>query len=180
MGLDMQTKFHWALAILALVSLCSGSNAGPITDITAQTADVQQIDVTDSGIYTANKTATMTNDMGLTHHIVNNIQLVEATNTIPVQLGVKFGFRFTLLGTPQDARVTIRQVTIYPSKGVISPKKGMLRTNAFESTLQIGMSGQFAGYDVDDPWELVPGIWTIQLWIGDRKLAERSFTVVTQ
>jgi hypothetical protein len=42
------------------------------------------------------------------------------------------------------------------------------------------MTGIFSGYDIDDSWELVPGVWTIQLWAGDQKFAEESFTLVTE
>jgi hypothetical protein len=35
------------------------------------------------------------------------------------------------------------------------------------------------GYAFDEPWEVVPGVWTIEIWQGDRKLLERSFTIQT-
>jgi hypothetical protein len=33
------------------------------------------------------------------------------------------------------------------------------------------------GYGFDNDWEIVPGVWTEQIWYQDRTLAERSFTV---
>jgi hypothetical protein len=33
------------------------------------------------------------------------------------------------------------------------------------------------GYGFDNAWEIVPGVWTEQIWYQDRMLAERSFTV---
>jgi Domain of unknown function (DUF3859) len=33
------------------------------------------------------------------------------------------------------------------------------------------------GYGFDNAWEIVPGIWTEQIWYQDRMLAERTFTV---
>lgn len=152
----------------------------PALGAEAKAPDVQGIDVLDYGIYTADKTASKTNDLGLTHDIVNNIQLVAYTKTISAQIGIKFGFRYTIEGAPEYAKVTVKQVTIYPPAGVMSPTKGLLNTNTFLSTQEIGTTGIFAGYGVNDPWELVPGTWTIQLWIGDRKFAEQSFTLVIQ
>jgi hypothetical protein len=32
----------------------------------------------------------------------------------------------------------------------------------------------FAGYTLDAPFEMVPGTWTFQLWVGDRMMAEKS------
>jgi len=144
----------------------------------APTAKVEQIDVRDYGIYTADKTASATNDMGLAHNTVNNIQYIASTSTIPAKIGTKFGFRYTISGTPYDGRVSIKQVTIYPPAGVTNPKTGLLFTNSFSTVYRVGMPPIFAGYDIDAPWEQVPGIWTIQLWIGDRKFAEQSFTVI--
>lgn len=45
-------------------------------------------------------------------------------------------------------------------------------------TRTIGREAGYVDYGFDDPWELVPGTWTIELWHGDRKLATQSFTVV--
>jgi Domain of unknown function (DUF3859) len=33
------------------------------------------------------------------------------------------------------------------------------------------------GYGFDNAWEIVPGVWTEQIWYQDRKLAEQTFTV---
>ena len=33
------------------------------------------------------------------------------------------------------------------------------------------------GYGFDNAWEIVPGVWTEQIWYQDRMLAERTFTV---
>jgi len=36
----------------------------------------------------------------------------------------------------------------------------------------------FAGWRFDDPWEVEPGRWKIELWLGTSKLAAQEFTVV--
>ena len=33
------------------------------------------------------------------------------------------------------------------------------------------------GYGFDEPWEVVPGTWTLEIWQGDRKLLEKSFEI---
>ena len=33
------------------------------------------------------------------------------------------------------------------------------------------------GYGFDNAWEIVPGVWTEEIWYQDRMLAERTFTV---
>jgi hypothetical protein len=171
-----KTIIHRALIVLASWTIVFSADAE--TSKIERTAKVEQIDVRDYGIYTADKTASATNDMGLAHNTVNNIQYIASTSTIPAKIGTKFGFRYTISGTPYDGRVSIKQVTIYPPAGVTNPKTGLLFTNSFSTVYRVGMPPIFAGYDIDAPWEQVPGIWTIQLWIGERKFAEQSFTVI--
>ncbi len=38
----------------------------------------------------------------------------------------------------------------------------------------------YVSYGFDDPWELVPGPWILEIWSGDRKLTSQTFTVVKQ
>ena len=35
----------------------------------------------------------------------------------------------------------------------------------------------YSGYSFDDPWEIVPGTWRFEIWLGGRKMAEQSFNV---
>jgi Domain of unknown function (DUF3859) len=36
-----------------------------------------------------------------------------------------------------------------------------------------------AGYVFDSDREMVPSVWTLQIWQGDHELLEKSFTVYT-
>ena len=36
----------------------------------------------------------------------------------------------------------------------------------------------FVSYGFDDAWEVVPGTWVLEFWVGDSKIGEQSFTVV--
>jgi Domain of unknown function (DUF3859) len=146
----------------------------------ARPAKVERVDVVDHGIYLANKVAGQANELGFSHHAVSDPQLVAITDTIRAELGIKFGFRYSITGTPDDGVVTVKQVTIYPPQGVVSPKAGLLHQSSFSMPVQIISPVLGAGYEIEEPWELVPGVWTIQLWVGDQKLAEHSFTVITQ
>jgi len=33
---------------------------------------------------------------------------------------------------------------------------------------------------INEPWLMVPGKWTIQLWVGGQKFAEQSFHLIPQ
>ena len=76
------------------------------------------------------------------------------------------------LGIPQE------MVLNFPPQGLRNPNTGdMMHTVkiAFPN-LKIGALCLF-GYGFDNSWEIVPGVWTEQIWYQDRMLAERTFTV---
>jgi Domain of unknown function (DUF3859) len=37
-----------------------------------------------------------------------------------------------------------------------------------------------ASYGFDDPWDLAPGPWTLEIWDYDRKLFSQTFNVVQE
>jgi hypothetical protein len=128
----------------------------------AQAPQITRIDVREYGIYTADMTRTA------------------VTRTIPAQRGVRFGFLFVVIGDPAGAIVPLRTVTIIPSPGLRDPSTQQVRTqNEHDANAHIGNSN-FLGYSFDNNWELVPGIWTMQVWHQGRKLAEQTFKVVEQ
>jgi hypothetical protein len=108
------------------------------------------------------------------------VRHVETTTTIPAELGVKFGIRYRVIGDPDGQRVTIRKSLLYPLPGVKAPNapRPLLRSDD-PIAPTIGEIG-YSGFEFDDPWELVPGVWTIQLWQGTRLLTEQRFNVVAR
>jgi len=39
---------------------------------------------------------------------VNNVRLVERTKSIPAKAGIKFGFRYMIVGAPLESKVTLK------------------------------------------------------------------------
>lgn len=145
---------------------------------TAKAQQVSGIEIVDFGIYTADPQARRLGQSGIGTATVANVKLAAGTDRIPLKLGVQFGFRYRIDGTPADARVELRRVDLYPAPGLVPPGKSQpVRQDEERIVERIG-NLTFAGYTFDAPFELVPGPWTFQLWIGDRKLAEKSFTLV--
>ena len=66
----------------------------------------------------------------------------------------------------------------FPPQGIRNPNTGdiMHTANIAFPNLKIGALC-LLGYGFDNAWEIVPGVWTEQIWYQDRKLAERTFTV---
>jgi hypothetical protein len=50
----------------------------------------------------------------------------------------------------------------------------------YEALIRVKTDDKSAGmyYDFVEPWELVPGKWTFQIFDRDKKLLEKAFAVV--
>jgi hypothetical protein len=146
----------------------------------AQTPQITRIDVTEYGIYTGT-TQGMRPEPGTatgTVTTLGDIQHAATTRNIPAQQGVRFGFRFTVVGAPAGAIVPLHMVTIFPPPGLTNPATQQLKDrNEYDNNAAIGASS-YKGYNFTNDWEAVPGIWTMQIWYQGRKLAEQKFTVV--
>ena len=140
-------------------------------------AQVRGIEIVRYGIYTADLQSSKRDVQGVKQNISTNFHRAVATTTIPAQLGLRFGIEYKVVGAPRDKTVSLKTVTVYPAVGLRSPAVAQpIFRNEGTATPRIGETN-YEGYRFDDEWELVPGPWTIQLWYGDRKLAEKTFTV---
>jgi hypothetical protein len=161
------------LTILCFLALAISSSR-------AQTAQVQRIDVTEYGIYTLSAVDNGQTAAGITTRAVSNIRLAVSTRTVPMQKGVKFGFRYTVIGTPKGVKVPLRMVLLLPSPGFLKPgaPSPILRDEYVHEEI-VGNS-TFHDYSLDDPWELIPGNWTFEIWYGNQKLVSQTFNVAKQ
>jgi len=144
----------------------------------AQEPKVTSVGVTEFGIYTAElvKAEKAPGTVAGTTNIVTHMRLVARTRTIPAKTHTAFGFRFNLVGTPDGAIAPLHAVTIFPS-AMTDPATHVSKTQSESDIgLTIGAVG-YHGYEMDDEWEVLPGVWTFQIWSQGRKLAEQSFTV---
>jgi hypothetical protein len=100
------------------------------------------------------------------------------SDQIPAILDTRFGFGFTLSGSPVGALVNVHVVRNFPAVGAVSGKTGEHHVREEgDLTLRIGQKDLFIGYLFDHQYELVPGIWSFEVWQDSRKLLEKSFSV---
>jgi len=163
----MRQEFVFALAFIAF------------TIPVARAQGVAGIDVTEYGVYTADEEkSSERSSNGVLRNNLTHIRHAATTTTVQAEHGVHFGIRYHIVGSPVGQTVQIKKVTIYPPGGVKSPKSSTpLERSEYMLTRKIGETS-YTDYSFDDPCELVPGSWTIQLWVGERKLVEKQFTVV--
>jgi hypothetical protein len=145
----------------------------------AQTPQVTRIDVTEYGEYALEvQSSDQTSAQGIAQRTVNNVKQLQQTRVIHLHNDLHFGFRYTVVGSPIGATVTLRKVVIYPPQGLLQPGKA---TPIYrdESNLDRTIGDNFyRGYTVNGDWMMVPGNWTFELWYGDRLLTSQTFQLV--
>jgi len=144
-----------------------------------QAQQIQRLDVLDHGIYTTTDKSCRRDASGLLNCTTEEPKLAVGTTSIPAQPKVNFGVRFTVIGAPAKAKVQVKVVWIFPPEGVKVPGSGQPLRRAEDAPNYTIGEVAWATYRFDDPWELVPGKWTVEIWEGDRKLLSQDFTVVT-
>jgi hypothetical protein len=166
----MEMVMRLCLAACLLVALVASANAQP--------ARIDRIDVVEFGIYTADSKLNSVTAQGIKQSTIDNVRHAATTTTIPVQKDVQFGYRYKIIGKPNGAPVDIRLVTNYPAPGLRTPssEQPVMRSERIRKR-QIGETS-VTTYSLEDDFELVPGIWTFEIYDGDRKLVSQSFTLV--
>jgi hypothetical protein len=157
-----------------LVALVAG-----IIAAAAQAPTVERAEVTQFGIYESKVTGSRKSS-GTATGTVNSVdyKFVSDTTTVPARRGVGFGFEYRLVGEPGGAKVSVRSVTIFPAGGLRNPKTGQtFQRSEYVETKSIG-EVLLKGYTLDEDWEVVPGLWGLQVWSGDLMLIEQYFTLV--
>lgn len=146
-----------------------------------QTVQVDRIQIDGVGITeSASEKRLQDQDSASGYRIeTKGVRLKDATTRIPAIFGTRFGMIYSIVGYPRDAIVSFRRVTIFPQVGLLNPNTGQ-RTYRQESESmvqdRIGVRS-YQGYYLNNEWEVVPGEWVIQIWDGNRMLAEQKFTL---
>jgi hypothetical protein len=148
----------------------------------AQTPAVTGLTITNVGTYTAVTTSaparsgqqSPTNTVGTDV----NWRFVSASPDVLGEAGTEFGVEFRIDGAPVGEGVTLYLALTFPPQGIRNPNTGevMHAAKIAFPNMKIGELS-ILGYGFDNAWEIVPGVWTEQIWYQDRMLAERSFTV---
>jgi len=151
----------------------------------AEEARIDHIDLVAAGFYdaatakVADTIAAPTAAGGKTNQLAD-VALMSEPPADTARVGIGFGVRFRSTGEPRGAQATLRSVWKIPAPGIHNPNNDITyRESVVDFTTAIG-SVHWRGYGLDQPWEVVPGTWTIEIWQGERKLLERSFTIGPQ
>jgi len=160
------------LAVLGTGVLLAGSADG-------QQARIERVVIVEAGLLEARKIdqiATPGTASGTTS-VLDTVVFYESSRQVPARLGVQFGVRYRIVGAPDGQEATILVKWLVPEPGMRNPRTGVAtREDVAAETVIIG-TDRLAGYRFGQPWEIVPGKWTLELWSGSRRLADVAFTV---
>ena len=181
MNADQSSKRHLRpsasicvhLCILLFSTLAASSAAG------AATASIERIEVQEVGLYCARTVGTVadaTTAVGERAEIAG-VKMIAATRTVPARLGTKFGFRYRIVGMPERGDTLLTLVLRYPPPGLGRPSASPSLSDRVDMVREVEVT-HVRGFEFGEPWMIVPGVWTFELWAGGRKLAEERFTVV--
>ncbi|MCD6049830.1 MAG: hypothetical protein K0Q55_1233 [Verrucomicrobia bacterium] len=133
--------------------------------------------ITEVGIYTARPVETQAAPgvAGGNRGVLDSFTLVQTTTNIPARKGIRFGFRYTIQGTPTNASILLKTVGEHPP--LKDPRTGKTQTR-YEYEHQSRIASSYTAYSMDEEWELVAGSWKFSVWSGDKKLCEQAFQVV--
>jgi len=160
------------VVLLCVGAFCAGR------PVHAQAPSVERIDVVEYGTYTVDRRVQGRDGRGINQATATNVRHAATTRDIPARIGTTFGFRYRLVGKPDQAPVTLRRIVVFPAPGLRpSPSARPLAQDEFTVQARIGETN-YIFYTLEDGFELVPGSWAIEIWHGNRKLVAQSFTVI--
>lgn len=152
------------------------------TTTPAPTAPTLEIEVLQAGIFESIRTGKIDapgTPIGTIHEVdpIRDPRLVTATDRIPARVGVSFGIQYVVAGRPDINRVVrFRVRVLHPP---LTPPGGseQTRSQQWEGAANVGIA-RYVGFAFDEPWEAVPGEWTLEL-VDDqgRILARQRFIV---
>jgi len=143
----------------------------------AQTAD--KLDVFEYGIYASSpRTAVGQSRNGMTRYQAERIELLQSTRTVIARIGTEFGFRYRVTGKPPGAPVLLTIVTKFPVPGVVAPKGSVPFVQDVDTVIAALNGRSFLTWPFERRSDLVPGIWTIEIWQGTKKLGEQRFNII--
>jgi hypothetical protein len=141
---------------------------------------VQSLEITDYGLYTLDREISGRDSQGISLGTASNIKHTATQRTVPAQIGATFGFRYRVVGRPEGATVDLKKVIVFPSPGLLTPTSSTRVPKAeFNVEAKIGETNSEL-YTLEDNFELMPGIWTLEMWQGNRKLVSQSFKLDKQ
>lgn len=130
--------------------------------------------MTEVGIYASHVATDETNSAGVRLQGLDDFRLLLSTTNIPARIGVRFGFRYEILGTPANVPIILTMVCKHPP--MTNSVSGKVETiDSYELQSWIGKT--YTSDSFNEKSDCVPGLYTFEVWHQSKKLCEQVFTV---
>lgn len=160
-----------------IVGLVLSVLAGLVVAHNANAGESYSADIVEFGVYKAGNLKQVEDEPSPTgtRNKVTGLQLVEQTERIPGKLNNRFGVKWKINGPVKDENIEYIRMVKFPRP----MKKADGSTQEVYRSTKPAKVGQitYDGYGFDNEWEIIPGIWTFEIWVQGKKLAEKSLTV---
>jgi hypothetical protein len=164
----LSTVLSSALAALALLIWSTGAEA-----------QLKGIDVYEFGTYqSAGSVEVGMTPKGIVRSQTSGIKQIEATRKVLGLLGVEFGFRYKTMGPHEGALAPVTIVAKFPPPGVLGRDGALPVLEDTYTQLTTAGKDDFLTWTFQMKSDLVPGIWTFEIWSGSQKLTEQHFEVI--
>lgn len=133
-----------------------------------------------AGIYSATSSVSVPDAGSLAGKrglLLRRPHLENETTRIPAIQGTQFGVAYVIHGFDEGERVNVRAVTHYPAPGMTNPETGRTAKNSDWSYLCRVGAECVVGFHFRDAWEMLPGTWVMEIWLGSERLLSQAFDV---
>jgi hypothetical protein len=150
-------------SIVFVLSSCAGMQSTPI--------QINSLQLLDYGLLNINVKKTIDKSTTATgkHNVVDEIEFYKQTTDIFPKIKNTFGIKYQVSGTPDGKIATLTFKVIHP------PIKGRTMSTAKVKATVGSWRADF--YTFDEEYELVEGVWIMQIWDKNHMLLEKTFTV---
>ena len=166
--------------LIAAMTLGFAAGLAALMPAHAQEARITRLEVMESGFFTAQRTGVeipAPGGVGGRSDQVKDIVFLRTAPAVTAQIGTKFGVRLRTVGSTQGELVNLKAVWMIPAPGITNPNSGNTYRESVEVCRVPARGTGVCGYGLDDAWEVVRGVWRLEIWENDRKLLEQSFTI---
>lgn len=142
-------------------------------------AQLKGIDVYEFGTYrSAESVEVGVTEKGIVRSQTSGIEQIEETRKVIASIGTQFGFRYKTVGAREGTLQPVTIIARFPKPGVLG-RTTQLPVLA-DGYTQVTTAGKedFLTWTFEMRSDLVPGIWTFEIWSEGKKLAEQNFEII--
>jgi hypothetical protein len=131
------------------------------------------------GTYTADQTRVRSAPKTLSGQVTSEpfTTLQKSGSDIEATLGTKFGLGFSFIAPLRSEFITYDVTWIYPGNGLTNPARNLTsRTDSYSFRMTADAPAMVT-YAIGETWQMVPGIWEVEIRVDGRRVLRQAFNV---